>query len=98
MRAAIRRDRSRTLKQTFVASITQEGDWSVAQCLDADVASQGESGEAALRNLGEALALHFAPPMAAPLPALRPIDVEIAVGNEETGHGTAVDHRRGTKR
>jgi predicted RNase H-like HicB family nuclease len=56
------------VKRTFTASITQDDEWFVAQCLEVDVASQGESAEDALRNLGEALALHFTPPVASALP------------------------------
>jgi predicted RNase H-like HicB family nuclease len=65
------------MKRTFTASIMQEGDWYVAQCLEVDVASQGETEEEALVNLREALALHFTPPVATELPDLRPVDVEI---------------------
>ena len=65
------------MKRIFTASITQEGDWYVAQCLEVDVASQGETEEKTLANLGEALALHFAPPVATALPDLRPVEVEI---------------------
>jgi predicted RNase H-like HicB family nuclease len=65
------------VKRTFTASITQEGDWYVAQCLEVDVASQGETAEEALSNLGEALALYFTPPVATTLPDLRPVEVEI---------------------
>jgi predicted RNase H-like HicB family nuclease len=65
------------VKRTFTASIIQEGGWYVAQCLEVDVASQGESEEEALRNLSEALALHFTPPVASALPELRPVEVEI---------------------
>ena len=65
------------MKHTFTASITQEGDWFVAQCLEVDMASQGETEEEALVNLGEALALHFTPPVATALPNLRPVEVEI---------------------
>ena len=57
------------MKRAFTASITQEGDWFVAQCLEVDVASQGESEETALTNLGEALMLHFTPPVATAHPA-----------------------------
>ncbi len=55
------------MKQTFTAAIWQEGDWFVAQCLEVDVASQGESPEAALDNLREALELHFEEPVATAL-------------------------------
>jgi predicted RNase H-like HicB family nuclease len=65
------------MKRTFTASVTREGDWYVAQCIEVDVASQGETEEAALANLREALALHFAPPVASDLPRLRPVEVEI---------------------
>jgi predicted RNase H-like HicB family nuclease len=47
------------MKRTFTASIAQEGDWYVAQCVEVDVASQGETEEEAVANLGEALELHF---------------------------------------
>ena len=30
------------MKQVFTASVWQEGEWYVAQCLEVDVASQGE--------------------------------------------------------
>jgi predicted RNase H-like HicB family nuclease len=50
----------------FTAGITREGKWYVAQCLEADVASQGRSEAAALKNLTEALELHFSLPMATP--------------------------------
>jgi len=65
------------MKRTFTASITQEGDWYVVQCLEVDVASQGETEEEALVNLGEALALHFTLPVATAPPDLRPVEVEI---------------------
>jgi predicted RNase H-like HicB family nuclease len=65
------------MKRTFTASITLEADWYVVQCLEVDVASQGETEEEALVNLGEALALHFTPPVATALPDLRPVEVEI---------------------
>jgi hypothetical protein len=68
---------ARIVKRTFTASITQEGDWFVAQCLEVDIASQGESEEDALQNLGEAIAPYFTPPLATVLPDLRPVEVEI---------------------
>jgi predicted RNase H-like HicB family nuclease len=42
------------------------------------VASQGESEAEALRNLEEAISLHFTPPVATALPDLRPIEVDIS--------------------
>ena len=59
------------MKHTFRASITREGDWYVAQCLEVDVASQGETEEQALTNLSEALQLHFTPPCATVVPDVR---------------------------
>jgi predicted RNase H-like HicB family nuclease len=41
------------------ASIVREGSGFVAQCLEIDVASQGDTAEAALHNLKEALELSF---------------------------------------
>jgi len=43
----------------FTVSITHEGEWRVARCLDVEVASQGRSVEEALANLREALELYF---------------------------------------
>jgi predicted RNase H-like HicB family nuclease len=51
------------MKQHFTASIWREGDWYVAQCLEIDVASQGETEDEALSNLREALELYFEPPI-----------------------------------
>lgn len=65
------------MKKTFKASITREGDWVVAQCLEVDVASQGRSEAEALANLREALALHFEPPRATDVPNIRPVEVEV---------------------
>jgi predicted RNase H-like HicB family nuclease len=65
------------MKRTFTASVTQEDDWYIAQCLEVDVASQGETAEEALASLGEALSLYFTPPVAGALPDLRPVEVEI---------------------
>ena len=56
------------MRRSFTATVTQEGDWYVAQCLEVDVASQGETEEEALANLGEALALHFEDPRATGIP------------------------------
>ena len=49
-------------EQTFTASVWQEDAWFVAQALEIDVASQGQTVESALANLREALELHFEPP------------------------------------
>jgi predicted RNase H-like HicB family nuclease len=65
------------MKHIFTASITQEDGWYVAQCLEVDVASQGETEDEALANLGEALTLYFTPPTATALPELRQVEVEL---------------------
>ena len=66
------------MKREFTASVTQEGAWYVAQALEVDVASQGESVEEALENLREALTLYFEPPTSAVMPRIERIEVEIA--------------------
>ncbi|MFL5758705.1 MAG: type II toxin-antitoxin system HicB family antitoxin [Thermomicrobiales bacterium] len=50
------------MKRRMTASIVREDKWFVAQCLEIDVASQGETEEEALANLREALELYFEPP------------------------------------
>jgi predicted RNase H-like HicB family nuclease len=52
------------MKRRFAATIWREGNWYVSQCLEIDIASQGETEEEALANLKEALELHFEPPQA----------------------------------
>jgi predicted RNase H-like HicB family nuclease len=54
------------MKRTLTATVLREGDWYVAQCLEVDVASQGESVDEALANLREALEVHFTLPVAWP--------------------------------
>ncbi|MDB9425924.1 type II toxin-antitoxin system HicB family antitoxin [Microcystis aeruginosa CS-564/01] len=65
------------MRQVFTARIFQEDNWFVAQCLEVDVASQGETETEALNNLQEALELHFEPPCATVIPQLQKIEVEI---------------------
>ena len=65
------------MKRSFAATVWREGDWFVSQCLDVDVASQGESEEEALANLREALELYFESPRATRPPKVRHIEVEI---------------------
>ena len=65
------------MKRTFAASVWQEGEWYVAQALEVDVASQGNSVEGALANLQEALQLHFTPPVAFQ-PQIHHIEVEVS--------------------
>ena len=65
------------MKRPFAASVWREGNWYVSQCLEVDVASQGETEEEALANLKEALELHFEPPQATRPPKVRMIEVEV---------------------
>lgn len=44
---------------TLTASLHQEEDWYIAQCLEVDVASQGHSMDEALQNLAEAVELYL---------------------------------------
>jgi predicted RNase H-like HicB family nuclease len=66
------------MTKDFNAVISKEGDWYIAQCLEVAIASQGETEEAAMDNLNDALLLHFAPPTATVLPNLRHFELEIA--------------------
>ena len=63
--------------QTFTASISQEGTMFIAQCLEIDVVSQGESEDDAINNLKEALELYLEPPRPTVMPKLRKFEVSI---------------------
>ncbi len=65
------------MKRPFAASVWRQGNWYVSQCLELDVATQGETEEEALTNLTEALELHLQPPQATRAPNLRTIEVEV---------------------
>ncbi len=64
-------------KGTLTASGTKDGDWYVAQCVEADIANQGETLEAALANLREAIDLHFEPPIATLRSKIQLIEVKV---------------------
>jgi predicted RNase H-like HicB family nuclease len=64
------------MKQHLTASIWREGDWYIAQCLEVDVASQGQTEDEALTNLREALELYFEPPTPTITPHIRSLEVE----------------------
>ena len=65
------------MKRPFTATVWREAKWYVSQCLELDVASQGETEEEALANLKEALELHFESPQATRPPAVSMIEVEV---------------------
>lgn len=68
------------MRQRFTATVWEEpGGWHVAQCPEVEIASQGHSPEEALRNLAEALGLHFAPPCATVVPEVRQLEVGVPV-------------------
>jgi predicted RNase H-like HicB family nuclease len=64
------------MKRHFTASIGHEGNWYIAQCLEVDVASQGETEDEALTNLREALELYFEPPTPTEHPHIQSLEVE----------------------
>jgi len=65
------------MKRTFTASVWKEGNWFVAQCVEVDVASQGESEQEVLSNLCEALEFYFEEPRATVTPEMRLVEVDI---------------------
>ncbi len=52
------------INQPLNYKIWCEGKWFVSQCLDIDIASQGETEQEALDSLREAIELYFEPPTA----------------------------------
>ena len=66
------------MKQQFTAVVSQEDEWYVAQCLEVDIASQGESETLALSNLREALELHFDEPRATVIPSVQRFEIEVS--------------------
>ena len=68
------------MKETFSAVVWKEGKWYVAQCREFEVESQGASKEEALRNLSEAIEVHFSPPLATILPEISLIEAEVESG------------------
>jgi predicted RNase H-like HicB family nuclease len=47
------------LPRTLTAALHREEDWYIAQCLEVDVASQGQTIDEALANLAEAVELYL---------------------------------------
>ena len=64
--------------QTFTASVWKEDNWFIAQCLEVDIASQGESEEAALDNLTGALELYFESPQPSLKPIIRKFEAKVS--------------------
>lgn len=68
------------MTRTFTAIVWKEDDWYVAQALEVDVASQGETVDRALANLREAIELYSTPPVATFAPEVHRLEVEVAAG------------------
>jgi predicted RNase H-like HicB family nuclease len=64
----------------LTATVTPDGDWYVARCLDVEVASQGHSIDEALANLREALELYFEdePAPETQEPIVAPIEIRLS--------------------
>ena len=65
------------MRRKFTASVTKEGRWFVAQCIEVDVASQGKTEQEALDNLREALELYFDSPRRHTVPHLHKLVVNL---------------------
>ncbi len=65
------------MKHAFTAVVSREDEWFIAQCLQVDIASQGETEQEALACLQEALELHFQPPIATVTPSLHTVEVDV---------------------
>ena len=72
------------MKRPFTATVWREANGYVSQCLEVNIASQGESEEEAVSNLKEALELHFELPQATRHPRVRTIEVEVDRDDWET--------------
>lgn len=69
----------------FSSTVSREGKWYVAHCLELEIASQGKSVESALENLREAIELYLEdenvkapevnyPPMVTVVKGVQPLD------------------------
>ena len=63
------------IPKSFTASVWREGRIYIAQCREIEIASQGRSKEEAISNLGEAIELHFTPPVATIVPEIYQLEV-----------------------
>jgi predicted RNase H-like HicB family nuclease len=69
--------KNKGMKRPLATTVWREGGWYVAQCLEVDVASQGETENEARANLNEALEPHFESPQPTRPPKVRMIEVEV---------------------
>jgi predicted RNase H-like HicB family nuclease len=73
------------MEQPFTASLTKEDSLYIAQCLEIDIASQGESEAEALGNLKEALELHFELPVANKFPKILHLLADVGASYTSSG-------------
>jgi hypothetical protein len=66
------------MNRSFSASVWQQSEWFISQCIDVDVASQGQTEEEALESLRDALELHFTPPVATVATQASMVEIEVA--------------------
>jgi len=75
---------SKQKKMRLTAALIEDDGLYVAQCIEVDVASQGETVEKALANLKEALELYFedgAEPPPKSTPIIAPVEVTLSETN-----------------
>ena len=75
---------SKQKKMRLTAALIEDDGFYVAQCIEVDVASQGETVEKALANLKEALELYFedgAEPPPKSTPIIAPVEVTLSETN-----------------
>jgi predicted RNase H-like HicB family nuclease len=75
---AMRKGSPENERRRFLVTTWQEGDWRVAQALEVEIASQGETEQEALDNLKEALELHFEAPTATLVPRIHILEINAA--------------------
>lgn len=76
----------------LAAAVTREGDGYVAQCIEVDVASQGDTVESALASLTEALELFFEDAPDSPIVApaiIAPVEVRTGAPPKGRSNGEA---------
>jgi len=61
---------------TLTASVWAEGDVYVAQCIEYDVSSYGDTEQEALESLAEAVELHLEDPVATIFPRIHQFEIE----------------------
>lgn len=73
------------MQPSLTAIIFEEDGWQIAQCLEINLASQGNTQEEAFRNLQEAFLLHREKPEATNKPAAYAESIEEALSIHPNG-------------